>query len=206
MFQELIGGRWMATASTRRWSHNDLSQIANGPPWGSGLTDFHQRVGCVRPDGANAVFFTGNDRHIHQLRLSADTWVHSDISLVTNDPGNAAASPAVCVRPDRILSVVYIGRDFHIHELQMNGDMGSHVDLTDLAGSPKAAPTGSPAHFVRADGVVVIVYLSFPLQVSKSSMHQLAFTAGNWSDSNLSELTQFTVVSQFSRPAGYVRP
>ena len=189
-----------------QWSHADLSQIANAPPCGTGGFDFPRPVGCVRSDRTNAVLFTGHDdRHVHQLHLSGNRWVHTDLSLLTNATDfaiRAETSPMACVRPDKVFSVVYTGRDGHIHALQI-GVFPSHVDLSDVAGAPKAMPIGPPTHFVRGDGVTVVVYTGFGGE--NTSVHQLAFTAGSWVHSNLSELTQSPPIHSRIKTAGYVR-
>ena len=134
-----------------QWSHSDLSQIANAPPCGSGPGDIPRPMGCVRSDGVNTVVFTGReDHHIHQLHLSGNTWVHTDLSLLANatDPSmTAATSPTSCVRPDNVFSVVYTGSNGHIHALQLTGGVASHVDLSALAGAPTSNRVGQPDAF-----------------------------------------------------------
>jgi hypothetical protein len=198
-----------------QWSHSDLSQIANAPPCGSGPADIPRPMGCVRSDGVNTVVFTGrDDHHIHQLHLSGNTWVHTDLSLLANatDPFIlAATSPTSCVRPDNVLSVVYSGRDGHIHALQLTGGVASHVDLSALAGAPRSNRVGPPTHFVRGDGVAVVVYVGLTGTGSdgdpvRAHVDQLALTAGNWVHSNLSELTQSSNSNIVLKTAGYVKP
>ena len=143
-----------------QWSHTDLSQAANGPTAASQFFgDLPRPMGCVRSDGTNAVVFTGSDNHIHQLHLSGTTWIHTDLSTLASAPDiQPLTSPTSCMRPDGVFSVAYTGRDDHVHILQISGATGSHVDATALAqGAPKALPVGPPTHFVRGDGVAVVV-------------------------------------------------
>ena len=119
-------------------------------------------MGCVRSDGVNTVVYTGLDGHIHQLHSSGNKWVHTDLSLLANATDtflSAVNSPASCVRPDNTFSVVYVGRDHHVHALQVAGSAVSQTDLSALTSAPRSNGAGKLAHFVRRDGVPVIVYV-----------------------------------------------
>jgi hypothetical protein len=187
------------------WSHANLSQIASAPPCAT--ANGQRPVGCVRPDGTSAVLFVGEDGHVHQLHLRAGTWVHTDLSLMTNapvaEPGGLSDSWAsVCVRPDNVFSIAYRGRDNHIHALQIQDDRGSHVDLSVSSGVSSRA-VGPPTHFVRGDGVATIVYAEEG-GTSGDHVAQLHLSGENWVHSNLSELTQ-TQSPLVIAPAGYVK-
>ena len=188
----------------RRWFHSDLSQIANAPPC---ITLDAGPMGCVRPDRVNTVLFTGEDGHIHQLHLRGGTWIHTDLSLLANATdatARATTSPTGCVRPDGVFSIVYNGPAGHIHALQIKEDLASHVDLTGLAQAPRSLGTGHRiTHFVRGDGVVVVIYISDP---SHFRVNQLALSGDNWVHSDLTELTHEQRDLFILNAAGYVRP
>jgi hypothetical protein len=187
-----------------RWSHADLTQLASAPPCGSGLTDFVRPVGCVGADRTSRVFYTGQgDQHIHQLRRGGDTWLHTDLSLLTGTGTvQAATSPMACLRPDSTLSVVYTARGGHIHLLQVAGEAVAHVDLSDVTGAPLAGFIGPPAHVVRGDGVAAIVYGDNAGENAR--VHQLALLGGTWVHADLTALTQSPLHSLIKVTA-YVR-
>lgn len=176
--------------------------MSNAPLALQAATEISRPAGCVRPDRANIVVFTGVDRHIHQLRLSAGRWVHEDISERTNAPG-ASASPAVLARPDQIVSIVYISGS-HIHAIEMRGETGSHIDLTQTTGAPGAYAFGAPTQLIRGDGVVSVVYTRDG--GVRDKIHELALRDGRWVHANLSELTQTPVSNPVVKTSGYVRP
>ena len=184
-----------------QWSHSDLSQIANAPPCGHtpGANDIPRPMGCIRSDRVNTVVYTGrDDGHIHQLHLSGNRWVHTDLSLLANATAPfvlAVNSPTSCLRPDNVFSVVYTGKDKHVHALQVTEGAVSHVDLTTLAtGAPRSNGVGTLTHFVRGDGVPVVVYVGLTGTGSddpvRTHVDELALIAGNWVHSDLSAVTQ----------------
>jgi hypothetical protein len=201
-----------------QWSHSDLSVIANAPPCGHtpGADDIPRPMGCVRSDGVNSVVYSGrDDGHIHQLHLSGNRWIHSDLSLQANATDSflaAVNSPTSCVRPDNVFSVVYIGRDNHIHALQLAGGATSQVDLSALTSAPGTNRVGPLAHFVRADGIPVVIYVGItPPGPNDATTHfhvdQLALSAGKWTHSDLSAATHTSDSgSILLHSVGYVKP
>jgi hypothetical protein len=113
-----------------------------------------------------------------------------------------------CVRPDNTFSVVYAGRGGNIHALQLTDGLASHVNLSELAAAPRSNRVGPPIHFVRGDGVAVVVYVGVSGDGSsepvRTHVDQLALTAGNWVHSDLSALTQSS--SSVIKTTGYVKP
>ena len=201
-----------------QWSHSDLSQIANAPPCGHapGANDIPRPMGCIRSDRVNTVVYTvRDDGHIHQLHLSGNRWVHTDLSLLANATAPfvlAVNSPTSCLRPDNVFSVVYTGKDKHVHALQVTEGAVSHVDLTTLAtGAPPSNGVGTLTHFVRGDGIPVVVYVGLTGTGSddpvRTHVDELALIAGNWVHSDLSAVTQSSDSGiVFLHTAGYVKP
>jgi hypothetical protein len=137
--------------------------------------------------------------------------VHTDLSLLANATAPfvlAVNSPTSCLRPDNVFSVVYTGKDKHIHALQVIEGAVSHVDLTALAaGAPRSNGVGTLTHFVRGDGVPVVVYVGLTGTGSddpvRTHVDELAFIAGDWAHSDLSAATQSSdSASFFSTPRG----
>ena len=202
-----------------QWSHSDLSQMASAPLCGlisSSASDIPRPMGCARPNGVNTVVYPGGDGHVHQLQLNGNTWVHTDLSILAGatDPSMlAVTSPACCVLPNGVFSVVYHGRNAHIHALQLAGVAATHVDLTAIAGAPLSLRVASPSHFVRGDGVSVVVYVGTSGGGSeggpvRTHVDQLALIGGNWIHSDLSAiaLPPSTGSTVLLKAFGYVKP
>ena len=195
-----IASRGSAQTAARRWSHTDLTHVANAPTASGGAAEFGQPAAAVLPDRTNIVLFTGSDRHIHQLKQVEGRWLHTDLTALMKAP-NTMTSPGVLVRPDGVISILFNAG--HIHQFRMRGDTGTHIDLTLSAGAPSAFPFGPPSQFVRGDGADAIVYIGGG--AGNRRIHQLSFSDGRWAHANLSELTQTPVTTTLARPSGFVR-
>jgi hypothetical protein len=173
-------------------------------------------MGCARPNGLNTAVYPGPDGHVHQLQLSGNTWVHTDLSILagaTEPTMLAVTSPVCCVLPNGVFSVIYHGRNAHIHALQLAGVAATHVDLTAVAGAPPSLRVASPSHFIRGDGVPVVVYVGTTGGGSDGSpvrthVDQLALIGGNWIHSDLSAtaLPPSTGSAAPLKAFGYVKP
>jgi hypothetical protein len=201
-----------------RWSHSDLTQLANAPACGSapGAEDIPRPMGCAGPGDLTTVVYQGrDDGHIHQLQLNEGSWVHSDLSVLagaTDILMQARTSPTCCVLPSGVVSVVYGSRGGHNRALQLVGSAVTHLDLTSIAKAPPSILAGSPSHFVRGDGVPVVVYVGVTgdgsSEPERTHVDQLALIEGNWVHSDLSAIAQPPATGSASliKAFGYVKP
>ena len=88
------------------WVYSDLTISVSSPPAPPAAGAPFAYVGA---DGLARVLYTGNNGDIIELRLDADGWVYSDLTIsVSNPPASPAASgPFAYVTPDKVDRVYY---------------------------------------------------------------------------------------------------
>jgi hypothetical protein len=181
-------------------SHVDLSDVAGAPkamPVGP-PTHF------VRGDGTTVVVFTGfggENSSVHQLAFTADSWVHSNLSELTQSPPiHSLIKTAGYVRANQTTSVIYVAAGIKELDLPANGNWTS-TDLFSSVEAPRPHPLRWPMGFVRADGTASVLYAD-----QDEFIHELAFVAGKWRATALSEAANAPKLTPSpGGPMGYIR-
>jgi frataxin-like iron-binding protein CyaY len=127
---------WLASDSAG-WQHADLSAMTGVPPADHGWFGTFNAAphGYYTPlFNAARVVYRGDDDHIHELWLTADSggWQHADLSAQSGAPP-ALGEPCGYYTPlFDAARVVYRGADQHVHELWLTADSGGwqHADLS----------------------------------------------------------------------------
>jgi len=147
------------------WQQADLTDTTRGAPY-----PFSTPFAYVGPDGLARVVYTALNADvlangdIIELRLDADGWVYSDLTVSVNPPAPTPASaPFAYVGPDDLARVVYTGSSGDIIELRLDPDGWVQSDLTVSVNSPPAPPAASaPFAYVTPDKVARVYYSSSP--------------------------------------------
>src|SRR5437763_15803836 len=98
------------------WKKADLTGLSGAPPAQG------RPFAYVTSDGSGAVprvLYTGQDAHIHEVRLEDGSWKRSDLMEQAGGPPNAAGVPFAYVTHldgNSVPRVVYRATDKHVHE------------------------------------------------------------------------------------------
>jgi len=147
------------------WQQADLTDTTRGAPY-----PVSAPFAYVGPDGLARVVYTALNADVLangdviELRLDADGWVYSDLTVSVNPPAPTPASaPFAYVGPDDLARVVYTGSSGDIIELRLDPDGWVQSDLTVSVNSPPAPPAASaPFAYVTPDKVARVYYSSSP--------------------------------------------
>ncbi len=175
------------------WAQASLSAIVtNNAPAFPGITG-SPLFAVVTRDGIPRIFYVGEDKHIHELRLEQTGWAQADLSaIVTN---NAPAFPVATRSPlfavvtrDGIPRIFYVGEDKHIRELRLEQTGWAQADLsaivTNNAPAFPVATGGSPLFaVVTRDGIPRIFYVGQDKHIRELRLEQTG-----WAQADLSAI------------------
>jgi hypothetical protein len=137
------------------WHWADLTNITSSPLATS------DPFGYVRSDGVSTVVYTGEDKHIHELRLET-SWIWADLTAIAGSFLADWYEPVVAyIRGDGINTIVYMAEtNGHICELRLESNW-VWGDLTAISGAPvnySVNHTASTNAYVRSDGIATVIY------------------------------------------------
>src|SRR5947209_7849663 len=164
------------------WKRADLTDLADasdaaGPPFA------YETV--FNGESTPRVLYTGQDRHIHEIRLTGGAWKKADLTQMVQAP-NSQGAPYACVTGNGaglVARVVFRAEDGHIHEVRLEDGSWKNADLSERAGAEGAS--GDPVVYVTQDGpgqTVRVVYVG-----QDAHIHELHLdTGGSWARADLS--------------------
>jgi hypothetical protein len=164
------------------WKKADLTELS-GAPRAQG-----RPFAYVADDRVPRVLFTGQDSHIHELRLQGGSWKRADLMEQSGGPPNANSLPFAYVTHDGrngVPRVVYGAQDHHVHELRLEGGAWKKADLAELAGGVRNVQ-GNPVACAADAGRKQIARVVF--RADDNHIHEVRLEDGSWKKSDLSEL------------------
>ncbi|HEX6508565.1 MAG TPA: hypothetical protein VF221_13130 [Chloroflexota bacterium] len=167
------------------WKKADLTELSEAP-MAQG-----RPFAYVTGDGSSPiprVLYTGQDSHIHELRLEGGSWNRADLMDQVGEPPDAVGFPfayVTHVEGTPISRVIYRGNDNHVHELRLEGGGWRKADLMQQAGGAPDAQ-GNPTACVTAMQRKQVARVVF--RAADNHLHEVRLEDGSWKQADLSEL------------------
>lgn len=162
------------------WFAKDLMGDTGAPPAAAGST---LAAHGWLPSREPRVYYFTDDDQLHELAWNAPRWQHSPLTGSTQFPlaANRVSLAVTGTTTDLHPRVYYVADDGHAHELASNGGDWFIRDLTAETGAPPPAPESAfAAHGGLPTREPRLYYFD-----SDNHVHELAWNAPNWGDTDL---------------------
>ena len=165
-----------------QWIDQDLTALTGAtlPNPSTGIAAFY-----TTPNHQFHIYYATTDLHVHQLYYNNTSWSDQDLTAITGGALSEGLGGISGFAIGNLQHVFYLGNDQHVHQLYYNNVNWADQDITALAGGPFTDFNSLVAFATVPNNQFHVYYL----QNNFGHVHQLYFNGTNWSDEDLTALT-----------------